>query len=122
MPERERHPAVELDDVVHQRVRLGILAVLRATDAAEFGYLKEVLELTDGNLNRHLEVLTGAGYVTSERTTPPAKSAPNRHPRTVVTITDAGRRAFDAEMAQLHRLAERTVRHHPTEHETDPAT
>jgi len=106
MSERQRHPAVELDEVVHQRVRLGILAVVRATDAAEFGYLKEILELTDGNLHRHLEVLREAGYVTATRSTARAADAADRRPRTVVAITDAGRRAFDAELAQLNRLAE----------------
>lgn len=100
---RERHPAVELDDVVHQRVRLGILAVLRGTDAAEFGYLKEVLELTDGNLNRHLTVLAEAGYVTTAKAERPGPAP--RHRRTTVLITDAGRAAFDAELAQLNRLA-----------------
>lgn len=105
MSERQRHPAVELDEVVHQRVRLGILAVLRATDAAEFGYLKEILELTDGNLHRHLDVLRNAGYTTATKSEP-AAGATDRRTRTVIAITDAGRRAFDAELAQLDRLAE----------------
>lgn len=93
----ERHPSVDLDDVVHQRVRLGILAVLHATDAADFTYLKQVLELTDGNLNRHLEVLTQAGFVVSQR-----HGARRRSP---VTITESGRRAFADELANLERLA-----------------
>ena len=110
MSQRQRHPAVELDEVVHQRVRLGILAVLRATDAAEFGYLKEILELTDGNLHRHLEVLRDAGYTTATRSKP-AAGATDRRPRTVVAITDTGRRAFDSELAQLNRLAELEADH-----------
>jgi DNA-binding transcriptional ArsR family regulator len=44
-------------------VRLGILAVLAEADQADFGYLKETLELSDGNLSRHLRVLEEAGYV-----------------------------------------------------------
>jgi DNA-binding MarR family transcriptional regulator len=97
----ERHPTIDLDDVVHQRVRLGILAVLHATDSADFNYLKQVLELTDGNLNRHLEVLTQAGYVVSQRT--------GGRRRSPVTITDEGRRAFTDELARLERLAD-TIR------------
>lgn len=93
----ERHPTIGLDDVVHQRVRLGILAVLHATDSADFGYLKQVLELTDGNLNRHLEVLSQAGFVVSHKV--------SGRRRTTVTITDSGRRAFAEELAALERLA-----------------
>jgi len=93
----ERHPTIGLDDVVHQRVRLGILAVLTATDSAHFGYLKQVLELTDGNLNRHLDVLAQAGFVVSHKA--------NGRRRTIVTITDSGRRAFADELAALERLA-----------------
>lgn len=98
MSASRRHPSVELDDVVHQRVRLGILAVLRAADAAEFTYLREVLELTDGNLKRHLDVLVEAGYVVGAR-----HDGPGRR-RTTLTITASGRRAFEREMANLRRL------------------
>ncbi|MFD1151902.1 transcriptional regulator [Saccharothrix hoggarensis] len=90
---------MELDDVVHQRVRLGILAVLHAADSAEFPYLKQLLELTDGNLKRHLDVLVDAGYVTTTRTESGRR-------RTTVTITDAGRRAFRSEIDSLRRLAD----------------
>ena len=48
------HPALGLDDVVHQRTRLGILAVLAEATEADFIYLRKVLGLTDGNLGRHL--------------------------------------------------------------------
>lgn len=100
--QRTRHPAVSLDDTVHQRVRLGILAVLRETDAADFGYLREILELTDGNLNRHLDVLIRAGYVTT------AKAAlGGGRSRTIATITTAGTQAFDAELRTIEQLARR---------------
>jgi DNA-binding MarR family transcriptional regulator len=97
---RHRHPSLELDDVVHQRARLGILAVLNAAEAAEFSYLKQLLELTDGNLKRHLDVLVEAGYVTA------ARSDSGRR-RTTPTITDAGRAAFRNEIDGLRRLADR---------------
>ena len=57
------HPIHELDDDVHQRVRLGILAALTGLTRADFAHLKRELALTDGNLGRHLEVLGEAGFV-----------------------------------------------------------
>lgn len=57
------HPTTELDDVVHQRARLGILAVLVEADRADFNFLRTTLSLTDGNLSRHLQVLKEAGCV-----------------------------------------------------------
>ena len=61
------HPALQLDDTVHQRVRLGILAVLQRGQRADFGYLRDALELTDGNLSRHIAVLEQAGLVKVEK-------------------------------------------------------
>ena len=94
-----RHPAVDLDDVVHQRTRLGILAILAAGDNADFNYLKQALELTDGNLNRHLEVLSVAGLISTRRITSPRR-------RTGVGITASGRAAFARELRYLEMLTE----------------
>lgn len=92
------HPAQQLDDTVHQRVRLGILAVLREANRADFGYLRDALELTDGNLSRHLAVLEQAGLVKVE------KQLEGKRTRTWVQATRAGRRALDAEVAALRAL------------------
>jgi len=92
------HPSRELDDVVHQRVRLGILAVLNEAPKADFGYLRSTLALTDGNLSRHLTVLEDAGYVEVE------KVFEGKKPRTWVTATKSGKAAFTAEIASLRRL------------------
>ena len=92
------HPSNDLDDVVHQRVRLGILAILAETKRADFGYLRGALDLTDGNLARHLQVLEGAGYVRLEKTIEGAR------PRTWVSSTRAGRLAFASEVASLRAL------------------
>jgi DNA-binding MarR family transcriptional regulator len=97
-PADDGHPSTALDDVVHQRVRLGLLSVLVEAHHAEFTYLRQLLELSDGNLNRHLAVLAEAGYVRSQRDTSGSR------PRTWVSITPAGRRAFRAELAALKRL------------------
>ena len=57
------HPALQLDDVVHQRVRLGILAVLAEAKRADFGFLRDALDLSDGNLSRHIQVLEEAAHL-----------------------------------------------------------
>lgn len=95
------HPSVELDDVIHQRTRLGIVAVLMEAKRADFKYLKDALDLTDGNLSRHLQILEQAGYV---RIT---KGFEGKRPRTWVAATKLGRDAFGAEMYALRRIAER---------------
>ena len=95
------HPALGLDDVVHQRTRLGILAVLAEATEADFTYLRKVLDLTDGNLGRHLEILEGAGLITI------SKGYHGRRPRTRATITAEGRRALRREIASMQALMQR---------------
>jgi DNA-binding transcriptional ArsR family regulator len=95
------HPAVELDDVVHQRVRLAILAVLAEARRADFGFLKTTLGVTDGNLSRHLGVLEGAQLVTIE------KGYEGKRPRTWVRATRQGRLAFRSEVASLREIVRR---------------
>jgi len=92
------HPANGLDDVVHQRVRLGILTVAHEARQVDFGYLQASLELTAGNLSQHLGVLERAGLVTIE------KGYAGRRARTWVTLTTAGRSALRAEIKQLKLL------------------
>lgn len=92
------HPVRLLDDTIHQRVRLGILTVLTEADQADFGFLKETLELSDGNLSQHLRVLEEAGYVSLE------KGYEDRRPRTWVHATRKGRKALDAHLAALQQL------------------
>jgi DNA-binding MarR family transcriptional regulator len=94
----DSHPSQRLDDTVHQRVRLGILAVLAEADQADFGFLKDALKLTDGNLSRHLQVLEEAGYVAVRKT------FEGRRPRTWISATRAGRSAFASEVAALREL------------------
>lgn len=92
------HPSQLLDDTIHQKVRLGILAVLAEADQADFGFLKDALDLSDGNLSRHLRVLEEAGYVRIE------KGYEGRRPRTWVNATRPGRRAFAKHLAALQQL------------------
>jgi DNA-binding MarR family transcriptional regulator len=93
----DQHPLTDLDELVHQRARLGILAMLREAAKVDFVRLRDSLGLTDGNLARHLQVLSEAGYVTTRK----AQS------RTWVSLTAAGKKAFDKELAALRALVER---------------
>lgn len=98
---RVTHPALDLDDVIHQRVRLGILAVLVETKQADFLFIRDALDLTDGNLSRHITVLEEAGMVRVE------KRIDGRRPRTWVAVTREGRQALADEIAALSALISR---------------
>jgi len=95
------HPTRELDDLIHQRVRLGILAVLQEVERADFATLADLLGLTAGNLSRNLTVLEEHGYVVIEKT------FQGRRPRTWVQATSTGRAALDQEVRALRSLLDR---------------
>lgn len=98
------HPTNGIDDLVHQRVRLGILAVLAEASRADFTHLRETLDLTDGNLSRHLQTLEEAGLVEI------TKTFEGKRPRTWVSATKHGRRALREEVAVLKSIVERLDR------------
>jgi DNA-binding MarR family transcriptional regulator len=98
------HPTTGIDETVHQRHRLGILTITAEAQRAEFGYLREALSLTPGNLSKHLTVLEQAGLIEVE------KGYTGRRPRTWVRITGQGRAALAAELSALAEL----VRRHTT--------
>ncbi|MFD5087507.1 transcriptional regulator [Kitasatospora sp. NPDC058406] len=95
------HPTLDPDDTVHQRVRLGVLTVTREAESVEFGFLKQELGLTDGNLSRHLKVLEDSGLVTV------TEGYAGRRPRTWVALTVEGARALDRELRALRELVRR---------------
>jgi DNA-binding MarR family transcriptional regulator len=95
------HPTADLDDVVHQRHRLGILTIAAETKRVEFGYLREALSLTAGNLSRHISVLEEAGLLDVH------KGYDGKRPRTRVQINDSGKAALAKEMAALRALVTR---------------
>jgi DNA-binding MarR family transcriptional regulator len=99
------HPSRRLDDTVHQRVRLGILALLQEAKRADFPYVRDALDLSDGNLSRHIQVLEEAGLVEVE------KGFEGRRPRTWVSATRQGRAAFAAELRALRELIARADGH-----------
>jgi DNA-binding MarR family transcriptional regulator len=92
------HATNELDDIVHQRVRLGVLTIAHEARRVEFGFLRTTLDLTAGNLGQHLTVLEKAGLVHIE------KGYEGKRPRTWVSLTPAGETALRDEIAQLKRL------------------
>ncbi|MCI3131073.1 winged helix-turn-helix domain-containing protein [Phenylobacterium aquaticum] len=87
-----------IDDVIHGRLRLGVMAYLANAEVADFNELKALLEVTQGNLSVQLRKLEDAAYVTIE------KGYLGRKPRTQVRITPAGRKAFAAYLEALSQL------------------
>lgn len=87
-----------IDEVIHGRVRLGVMAYLSSAETAEFNELKGRLQVTDGNLSVHLRKLEEAGYVAID------KSFVGRKPLTRVSLTDAGRAAFVKYLEAMSRL------------------
>jgi DNA-binding MarR family transcriptional regulator len=77
-----------LDEVIHGRLRLGVMAYLSSAGLADFNTLKARLQATDGNLSVHLRKLEDAGYVRID------KRFVGKKPLTEVSITEAGRAAF----------------------------
>ena len=91
----------ELDSIIHQPVRLQIMAALsELTESKEvdFTFLRTKLALTVGNLGAHLITLEGAGYLKIKKT------FVGRRPKTFLAITAQGRQAFDAHVAALEAI------------------
>ncbi len=90
-----------LDEVIHSRIRLAIMAVLVSVDEAEFTFLREKIGATDGNLSIHLKKLEEAGYVAVTRQFVAKK------PVTSYTLSRKGRKAFAAYIDRLGAMIKR---------------
>lgn len=88
----------DLDKVIHERMRLGIISALAANDKLSFGELRTLLDTTDGNLSVHARKLEDAGYVTMK------KSFAGRMPLTEYKITAAGRKALERYLDHMEAL------------------
>jgi len=91
----------ELNTIIHQPVRLKIMAALKALpsgDMLEFVRLKKIVAATEGNLGAHIQTLEEAGYVTVE------KDFADNRPRTRVRLSKEGRRAFEDYIAFLKSI------------------
>jgi DNA-binding MarR family transcriptional regulator len=89
---------VNLDQLIHERVRLGIVSALAASHKLTFGELKEILGLTDGNLSIHARKLEEAGYITCH------KFFLGRRPQSEYTLTAAGRKALEKYINHMEAL------------------
>ena len=87
-----------IDDIIHSRIRLAIMAVLINVENAEFVFLKKQVDTTDGNLSIHLKKLEDAGYVSVE------KKFENRKPVSIYQITEKGKRAFEEYIKKLEKF------------------
>ena len=87
-----------IDDVIHGRIRLGVVAYLSAVESALFSELRDKVGATDGNLSAHLRKLEDAGYVRAD------KSFVNRKPQTRLSLTATGRKAWIAWLTQMEAL------------------
>jgi DNA-binding MarR family transcriptional regulator len=87
-----------LDDLIHSRIRLAVMALLIAVDEADFVFIKEKVNATDGNLSVHLKKLEDAGYISVK------KEFINRKPKTMYSLTKTGKKAFEAYLDQLEKM------------------
>lgn len=95
----------ELDETIHQKVRLGIMSMLLAMNEADFKLLKETLALSDGNLSTHLALLEERGFIEAH------KEFVRKKPHTTYTPTDLGRRAFQLYLKALERIIQSAAPH-----------
>jgi len=99
---RSEATALELDRLIHERTRLGIVSALAVNEAMSFNDLKRLLKTTDGNLSVHARKLEEAQYVTC------SKSFVGRLPRTQYRLTAAGRRALGRYLDHMEALIHAT--------------
>ena len=97
-------PAVapDLDRVIHERIRLGVVSALAVNQTLTFTELKELLDVTDGNLSVHARKLEEAGYLTC------TKGFVGRVPKTEYRLTAAGRRALEKYLSHMEALIQAT--------------
>ena len=88
----------ELDRLIHERIRLGIISALAVNDSLSFNDLKRLLRTTDGNLSVHARKLEEGGYLTCK------KFFEGRIPRTEYRLTAAGRRALDEYLRDMEEV------------------
>ncbi|MDO7876536.1 transcriptional regulator [Hymenobacter sp. ASUV-10] len=93
-----KHLIHTLNKAFDHRVRLGVMAVLLANESVSFNDLKEVLDLTDGNLASHVAALEKAGYVLV------SKQFIGKKPNTTYNATAEGKAAFQEHLAALEKL------------------
>ena len=94
--------AIALEQLIHERTRLGIISALAVNETLRFNELKQLLGITDGNLSVHARKLEDAGYIAC------TKSFANRLPKTEYSLTTAGRRALEKYLNHMESLIRAT--------------
>ena len=103
LPNRAQEPAsLELDRIIHERLRLGILSALAVNTSLTFNDLKKLLNTSDGNLSVHARKLEEAEYISCEKT------FEGRMPKTEYRMTAAGRRALERYLDEMEALIRTT--------------
>jgi DNA-binding MarR family transcriptional regulator len=93
---------LQIDRVIHEKGRLAIMSMLAASPELSFTELRDMLDMTDGNLTTHIRTLQEAGYVSV------AKSYQHKRRLTTLSLTAAGRSAFAAYVSLLERIIKQT--------------
>ena len=88
----------DLDRLIHERIRLGIVSALAAEECLSFGDLKTILKTSDGNLSVHARKLEGAGYIAVR------KGYEDRKPKTEYRLTTKGRKALETYLISMESL------------------
>jgi DNA-binding MarR family transcriptional regulator len=96
--EPKQKSPLELNRLIHERLRLGIISALAVNDRLTFNDLKRLLQTTDGNLSVHARKLEDAEYISCE------KSFEGRLPRTEYRLTPAGRRALEKYLVHMEAI------------------
>ncbi len=94
----------QLDEVIHSRIRLAIMAALLSVDEADFTFLRDTIKTTDGNLSIQLRKLEEAGYVST------VKSFVQRKPVTRSKLTTKGRKAFELYVQKIDEFLRQSGR------------
>ncbi len=96
--EAERHPLVDIDQLIHAPARLMVLTYLYVVESADYVFLIRMTGLTWGNLSSHLTRLEDAGYVALK------KEFIHKKPHTTVSLTEQGRAAFKAYKQRMQQV------------------
>ena len=97
-PAPEQRSTLELDRLIHERLRLGIVSALAVNERLTFNDLKRLLQTTDGNLSVHARKLEDAQYISCD------KMFQDRMPRTEYRLTAAGRRALEKYVGHMEAI------------------
>ena len=91
-------PLSDIDKVIHEPARLMIMSYLYVVESADFVFLKNQTDQTDGNLSSHLSKLESAGYVDIE------KKFKGKKPQTILKLSDEGRKAFEIYRKKINQV------------------